>query len=145
GGRVGLDLAADVVAEHVGQVDVEQDQLGGGGPFQGLPPGPGLDHGVPGPVQPGSHQVALGLVVVDEQHDGLIAGHDGLRMIPRRVNSSRSRVSSSLRSMAAARGGGGTSAPVMMIAGTVAGSRASSALPSMPGIRMSASIRSTGS
>ena len=47
--------------------------------------------------------------------------------------------------MAAARGGGVTSAPVTMIAGTVAGSRASSALPSIPGIRMSASTRSTGS
>ena len=48
-------------------------------------------------------------------------------MTRRRVNSSRSLVSSSLRSTAAARGGGGTSAPVTMIAGTEAGSRASSA------------------
>ena len=37
GGRVGLDPAADLVADHVGQVDVEQDQLGGARPSPAPP------------------------------------------------------------------------------------------------------------
>ena len=60
----------------------------------------------PGPAQPGAHEVALGLVVVDQEDAGRGLGHDGSRTTPRMVNSSRSRVSSSLRSSAAARGGG---------------------------------------
>ena len=102
-----LICLADLVAADVGQVDVEQDQFGGADLFQGLAPGAGLDHGVTRPPQPGGQEVALGLVVVDDEHDGRGVGHGVPRMTPRMVNSSRSLVSSSLRSRAAARGGSG--------------------------------------
>ena len=121
--RVALDQPADLEAAHVGQVHVEQDQFDPVEPDQRVPPGARLGHRVAGPPQPGPEQVALGLVVVDEQQP---AGEprssrppDG----PRMAKASRSLVSSPLRSSAAARGGVATSSPVMTIAGRSAGSR----------------------
>src|SRR6202044_1921449 len=114
-----------------------------GGPVKCFLAGADLEHGVPGALQPGGQDVALRLVVIDEEQNRRRLGHEVSRHALRIAKVSRSLVSSSLCSSAAARGGGSISTPVITIAGIAAGSWRSSAAPSRPGMRRSVSTRST--
>jgi hypothetical protein len=67
---IGFDPLADLEAVHVGELDVEHDQVDVdlGEPLQGLLAGLRLDHREAGPRQPAHQQVTLGGAVVDDQH-----------------------------------------------------------------------------
>jgi len=77
GGRVGLELATDVVPVHVGQGDIEDDEVGSFPPDQGEGLGSRgrLEDAVAGMAENAPHHVAAGLVVVDDDEDGFCCHH----------------------------------------------------------------------
>jgi hypothetical protein len=83
---VPLERLEDLVAVHLGHHDVQQDQVEGPGPdpVQRLDPALGGVHRVAEPLQPPRQQVAVRLVVVDDQQRAGAARGEHRRRVDRR-------------------------------------------------------------